>query len=203
MRVDFPEIAEGSRLNLHISSGAKSVELGATITKHLKKYIALVELDNMDGRAVKFENVTVNAIYTNENGIPYIWFHCKIVYYQKQYLLQVSPDGGRRYNRRSSFRVGVSYPAMIHIDGHGFQEVMVRDLSLSGFSITDRRRCLSLSKGSTASISFEDLGQQIELTGRVVRVEDHEDHMIYAFVITKSSRDLSTYVSLKQRLKRH
>lgn len=202
MKVDFPTIAEGSRLTLHISSGPKSVELGSTIVRHVKPYIALIELDNMEGRAIKFDNVMINAVYTNENGIPYIWLHCAVVYYQKQYLIQVSPEGGRRYNRRSSFRVGVSHPALIHIDGHGFQEVMVRDISLSGFSVTDRRRTLSLSKGSTASLSFEDMGQQIEVTGRVVRVEDTDDYIIYAFVITKSSRDLSTYVTLKQRLKR-
>lgn len=202
MKLDFPTIPEGSRLTLHISSGPKSVELGATIIRHVKKYIALIELDNMNGRAIKFENVIINAVYTNENGIPYMWLHCGIVYYQKQYLIQVSPEGGRRYNRRSSFRVGVSHPALIHIDGHGFQEVLVRDISLSGFSITDRRRNLTLSKGSFASLSFEDLGQQIEVSGKVVRVEDNEDYIIYAFVITKSSRDLSTYVSLKQRLKR-
>lgn len=202
MKIDFPTIPEGSRLNLHISSGPKSVELGATIVKHIKPYIAAVELDNMQGRAVKFENVVINAVYTNENGIPYMWLHCAIVYFQKQYLIQVSPEGGRRYNRRSSFRVGVSHPAMMHIEGHGFQEVMVRDISLSGFSVTDRRRTLNLSKGASASLKFEDMGQQIEVSGRVVRVEDTEDYIIYAFVITKSCRDLSTYVTLKQRLKR-
>jgi hypothetical protein len=202
MKVDFPTLEPGSRLVLHISNASNSMEMGASILRHLKENIAQIELDHSTGRTLTFENVNINIIYTNNAGIPYIWINSTIVTYQGKYLLQVKPDGGRRYNRRSSFRVGVSHGARLRISGHGEIDTTVRDISLSGFSITDRRKELNLSSGSHAYVRFEDLGQQLELEGNVIRIEETEEYIVYGFVITKSCRDLSTYVMLKQRQKR-
>ena len=95
MKQEFSEIEVGSRLLLNLSSGNKSLEMGATIIKHLKDNIALISLDNSSGQILKFDNININTIYTNPEGIPYIWVNSTIVYYQGQYLLQVKADGGR------------------------------------------------------------------------------------------------------------
>lgn len=202
MRQEFNEIEAGSRILLSLSSGNKSMEMGATIARHLKDNIALISLDNSSGQVLKFDNVNINIIYTNSEGIPYIWMNSTIVYYQGQYLLQVKPDGGRRHNRRNSFRVGVSHYAKLRITGHGEVEVVVRDVSLTGFSITDRKKELGLSQGTHALLRYEDIGHELELEGNVVRIEETEEYIIYGFVITKSCRDLSSYVNMKQRQKR-
>lgn len=202
MKQEFTEIETGSRILLCLSSGNKSMEMGAIITRHLKDNIALISLDNSSGQVLKFDNVTINIIYTNAEGIPYIWMNSTIVYYQGQYLLQVKADGGRRHNRRSSFRVGVSHYAKLRVAGHGEVEVVVRDVSLTGFSITDRKKELGLTQGTHALLRYEDIGHELELEGNVVRIEETEDYIIYGFVLTKSSRDLSSYVNLKQRQKR-
>ena len=148
MKQEFSEIEVNSRILLTLSSGNKSMEMGATIVRHLKDNIALISLDNSSGQVLKFDNVTINVIYTNAEGIPYIWMNSTVVYYQGQYLLQVKADGGRRHNRRSSFRVGVSHYAKLRITGHGEVEVVVRDVSLTGFSITDRKKELGLQQGA-------------------------------------------------------
>ena len=202
MKQEFSEIEVGSRILLNLSSGNKSMEMGATIARHLKDNIALIALDNSSGQVLKFDNVTINVIYTNAEGIPYIWMNSTVVYYQGQYLLQVKADGGRRHNRRSSFRVGVSHYAKLHITGHGEVEVVVRDVSLTGFSITDRKKELGLQQGAHVLLRYEDIGHELELEGNVVRIEETEEYVIYGFVITKSCRDLSSYVNLKQRQKR-
>lgn len=202
MRQEFNEIEAGSRILLSLSSGNKSMEMGATIVRHLKDNIALISLDNSNGQVLKFDNVNINIIYTNTEGIPYIWMNSTVVYYQGQYLLQVKADGGRRHNRRNSFRVGVSHYAKLRVTGHGEVEVVVRDVSLTGFSITDRKKELNLSQGTHALLRYEDIGHELELEGNVVRIEETEDYIIYGFVITKSSRDLSSYVNMKQRQKR-
>ncbi|MBQ2900800.1 MAG: PilZ domain-containing protein [Agathobacter sp.] len=202
MKQEFNEIEAGSRILLNLSSGNKSMEMGATIARHLKDNIALITLDNSSGQVLKFDNVNINIIYTNSEGIPYIWMNSTIVYYQGQYLLQVKPEGGRRHNRRNSFRVGVSHYAKLRITGHGEVEVVVRDVSLTGFSITDRKKELGLSQGTHALLRYEDIGHELELEGNVVRIEETEEYIIYGFVITKSCRDLSSYVNLKQRQKR-
>lgn len=202
MKQEFSEIEVGSRLLLNLSSGNKSLEMGATIIKHLKDNIALISLDNSSGQILKFDNININTIYTNPEGIPYIWVNSTIVYYQGQYLLQVKADGGRRHNRRNSFRVGVSHYAKLRRPGHGEIEVVVRDISLTGFSITDRKKDLNMAMGTHVLLRYEDIGHQLELEGNVVRIEENDDYIIYGFVLTKSSRDLSSYVNSKQRQKR-
>lgn len=201
MKIDFMDLEPKSRLTLHIHNGNSSLEMGASILRHVKNQIALLELDYTE-RILKFENVSIDAIYTNGEGIPYIWVDSKIVYYQGKYLIQVDPNGGRRYNRRSSFRVGVSHVARLRAENLGEVDVMVRDISLTGFSITDRKKTLSLSKGQHVSLRFEDMGQELQLEGNILRIEDANDYTIYGVVITRSCRDLSTYVNLKQRQKR-
>lgn len=202
MKIAFSELEEGSLLTLHISNASNNMELSASIYRHVKPNIALIELNETEKRALNFNNVQVNVIYTDKDGIPYIWMNCSIVYHQKKYIVKVPDSGGHRYNRRGSFRVGVSRLALLHTENNGFKEVLVRDVSFSGFSITDRNKTLRLSEGSIAAVSFEDLGQQIDLIGKVVRIENTDDYDIYGCVITKSSRDLATYINLKQRKKK-
>ena len=202
MKQEFSLIEAGSHLLLNLSAGNNSMEMGATIVKHLKENIALMTLETNHNQILKFDNVNINVIYTNPEGIPYIWLNSTIVNYQGQYLLQVRPEGGRRHNRRSSFRVGVSHYAKMRIPGHGEQEVVVRDISLTGFSITDRKKELDLTNGTHATLRYEDIGHELELEGNVVRIVEEEDYIIYGFVITRSCRDLSSYVNLKQRQKR-
>lgn len=202
MKKEFSEIEVGSRLLLNLSSGNKSMEMGATVMRHLKDNIALISLDNSNGQVLKFDNININVIYTNDEGIPYIWVNSTVVYYQGQYLLQVKPEGGRRHNRRSSFRVGVSHYAKLRRPGHGEVEVIVRDISLTGFAITDRKKELNMTQGTHVSLRYEDIGHELELEGNVVRIEETEEYVLYGFVLTKSSRDLSSYVNMKQRQKR-
>lgn len=202
MKKEFSEIEPGSRILLNLSSGNKSMEMGASISRHLKDNIALITLDNSSGQVLKFDNITINVIYTSDEGIPYIWLNSTIVYYQGQYLLQVKADGGRRHNRRSSFRVGVSHYAKLRRPGHGEVEVVVRDISLTGFSITDRKKELNMTQGMHVLLRYEDIGHELELEGNVVRIEETDEYIIYGFVLTKSSRDLSSYVNTKQRQKR-
>ena len=202
MKQEFNEIEPGSRILLSLSSGNKSMEMGASIIKHLKDNIALISLDNSSGQVLKFDNININVVYTNDEGIPYIWINSTIVYYQGQYLLQVKADGGRRHNRRNSFRVGVSHYAKLRRPGHGEVEVVVRDISLTGFSITDRKKDLNMQQGTHVLLRYEDIGHELELEGNVVRIEETEEYVIYGFVLTKSSRDLSSYVNMKQRQKR-
>ena len=202
LKQEFTEIEAGSRIVLSLSNGSRSMEIGATLTRHLKDNIALITLDTNSGQILKFNNVTTNVIYTNADGIPYIWLKVTIVYYQGQYLLQVKPDGGRRHNRRNCYRVGVSHYAKFRILGRADVEVMVRDVSLTGFSITDRKKELQLTQGTRGLLFFEDIGRELELEGNLIRIEETDEYIVYGFVITKSCRDLSAYVNEKQRQKR-
>ena len=85
------------------------------------------------------------------------------------------------------------------MSGRKPQQVMVKDISLSGFSISDSKKELNLAVGDNLSIAFEDWGYQLQLDGRIVRVEEREDMTIYGLTIRNLCKDLSPYINNKQR----
>ena len=202
MGVALSELEEGSEIILVLSAKGKLMTLDATIKKHVKRNIALISIKCDTSKRLNFSTVQVDMEYQPEDsGVPIIWHNVKIAGYQSDYALQVFADG-TKHNRRDSFRVGVSITAKVSSAGRGPRQVMVRDLSLSGFSISDRKKELKLSLGDELSVSFEDLGHDIKLVGKVVRVEEQEEVNIFGFALCNLCKDLSSYLSIKQRQKK-
>lgn len=202
MKLEFSKIKENSRIIIHTNKEKENLEFEAVVIKHLKDNIATIQINNVT-QALKFKNVNVQVIFVNVNGIPYIWTQCTIIFLKGQYLLQVNANGGLRYNRRGSFRVGVSKHATLTIKGKGREEVTVKDISLTGFAITDRTKSIQLPLGTQTTLVYEDEGYQLKIDGNVVRKEEAEDYIIYGFIITKPCQELSEYVNSKQRKKRN
>jgi len=193
------EITEGERFVLHISNEGHSLDLYGIIKKHLKENIALITI--LHNQRLIFENVHVDIEAIGEESIPIMWRNVKIVNYKTDYIMQ-APTDGVKHNRRGCFRVAVAVVAQMKIGGNGAKHVMVRDISLSGFALADRKKELELSKGTLLSIYFEDIGCIIDLTGKLVRIEEREDMIIYGFQTVNLCRDLSNYLNLKQRRNR-
>ena len=193
------EITEGERFVLHISNEGHSLDLYGIVKRHLKENIALVSI--LHNQRLAFENVHVDVEAMGEESIPIMWRNVKIVGYKEDYILQ-APTDGVKHNRRGCFRVAVTMIAQMRMGGNGARHVMIRDISLSGFAIADRKKELELSKGTVLSIFFEDLGYTIDLTGKLVRVEEREDMTIYGFQSINLCHDLSNYLNMKQRRNR-
>lgn len=193
------EINEEERFILHISNEGHSLDLYGIVKKHLKENIALVSI--LYDQRLTFENVHVDLEATGEESIPIMWRNVKIVSYKGDYILQ-APTDGVKHNRRGCFRVAVAMVAQMRMGSNGAKHVMVRDISLTGFALADRKKELELTKGVVLSIAFQDLGFDINLTGKVVRIEEREDMIIYGFETINLCRDLSNYLNLKQRRNR-
>lgn len=193
------EITEGERFILHISNEEKSLDLYGIIKKHLKENIALISI--LHNQRLTFENVHVDVEAMGEENIPIMWRNVKIVSYKTDYILQ-APTDGIKHNRRGCFRVAVSIIAQMRLGGNGAKHVLVKDISLSGFAITDRKKELEFSLGTVLSIHFEDMGYTIDLTGKLVRIEEREEMIIYGFQTVNLCHDLSNYLNLKQRRNR-
>lgn len=199
MGYKFSDVEEGTYAVLHISNKENSMDMGATIKKIASDSIALVSLDYSGSQRLNFDNVTIDMEISIGEGIPYIWRGVKISYYQNSYVMQVFGDG-MRHNRRGCFRVSVGVTARMNALGKGGgQSIVVKDVSLSGFSITDRKKELNLSAGDTVHVVFEDIGHKLDLQGRIVRIEEREDMTIYGMYLTNLCKDLSSYVNVKQR----
>lgn len=198
MGIKLSELEEGSPVQLTLQIGDRTMQMNAVIKKHLKENIALITLKYDTSKRLVFDNVYITMEYSQEGNVPIVWSGAKIVSYKSEYIMQVLSDG-IRHNRRNSFRVGVSTMARLHMSGDGPAEVMIRDISLSGFSITDRKKELNLNVGDELTVDFEDIGHILKLKGQVVRIETHPDITIYGLEICNLCKDLSSYVNLKQR----
>lgn len=198
MGIKLSAIEEGERITLKIHNDEQQMEMGATLKKHIRENIILVGLDYAGTQRLNFDNVNVDVEYSRENDVPIVWHNAKVVSFKEDYVVQV-PTDGVRHNRRNCFRVAVATTAALRIAGKGAMRVMIRDISLTGFSISDRKKELGFEVGTQLSVLFEDLGHKLDLSGRVVRVEEREDMIIYGLEITNLCKDLSSYVNLKQR----
>lgn len=202
MGIKLCELEEGSQVTLKIreKDSDRHIEMNASIKKILKENISLISLDYDTSQTLNFTNVHIDMEYYQETDLPIVWRNVKIINYQSAYFLQCTTEGAR-HNRRECFRVGVSVPVNVHVADGGSKNVIVRDISLSGFAITDRKKELILGVGDKITLTLADLGFVLGLAGRVVRTEEHEDMVIYGLEICNLCKDLPAYISAKQRNK--
>ncbi len=201
MGMKLSDIEEGGKITLFISQEDRHVEMDAIIKKRLRENISLITLLFESEQVLNFDNVKIEVEHKPDEVQPFIWRVAQIARFKGEYVLQVQNDG-QPHNRRDSFRVGVSVTGRLTGVGRGTKSIIVRDVSISGFAITDRKKELNLVIGNTLSVYFEDCGHILDLSGRVVRTEEHEDAMVYGCEITNLCKDLSSYISTKQRQKR-
>lgn len=200
MKYNFSDIKEDSPVVLMLHSSSVHMKMDAVIQSLIREDIAIITLQTSTTQILKFDNIDMEMIYTSSEGYPYIWHKAKVVYFKGNYVLQVKGEG-IRYNRRCTYRVGVSRNAKLHtLDGRRHRTI-VKDVSLTGFSVTDRVGDLKFQPGDIATLVFEDLGHVIDLLGSVIRVEEHENYTIYGFTIQRSCKDLPSYITSKQSRK--
>ncbi len=196
--IKLTSVKEGTPIVLAISSEGKALEMGGSILKVLQENVALISVNFAGNQKLNFNNVKVDMECITEDNIPAKWANVKIMFYQNQYVLRADTDGKKK-NRRECFRVGVSHRALMKMPGKGQKDVMIKDISLSGFAITDKDKSLNLVIGDQLAVHFEDLGHVLDLIGVVVRTQEEEDYTIYGLQICNICKDLSSYICVKQR----
>ena len=193
------ELEEGSQLVLRISANSKMMKLNAVLKQHLYENAAIIAIMYDTDKKLNFSNVTTDVIFYPDNDVPKIWYEVEITYCEGDYILRVVSDGVK-LNRRNYFRVGISQPADITncIPG-GYRRTTIKDVSFTGFSISDRKKELKLNIGDIVSVSWEDIGHSLNLTGCLKRIEERDDITIYGFEICNVCKDLASYINIKQK----
>lgn len=201
MGIKLSSLEPDTPITIYASTDENSMRFDASIKKVITDDLALITIDYEDEQILNFENVDIQIEYSSGDTLPYIWKQAQVVHFRSEYVLKV-PGEAKQKNRRECFRVGISRTARLKTKNGKIREVLIKDISLSGFAITDRNGELELSLNDVVSISFEDIGHCIDLVGHLVRIEEREQMMIYGFEITNICKDLSSYVNCKQRQKR-
>ncbi len=200
MGIRLSELEEDCRITILASTEDNHMRLDGYIKKIVNDVIAVIGIDFESPQRLNFDNVKVQLECLLDENVPYLWKQARIVNYKNEYVLQVACEGVR-HNRRSNFRVPVSNLGTLKMVGRGSQKVMIKDVSISGFGIADRSKELGLGVGDRVNLIYEENGYELNLTGILVRKEEREDMDIYGFEITNLCRDLSKYISFKQRHK--
>lgn len=191
------DVPARENLLIKVSTGEKSMELQANIIGHLKNNLTVVSIGGYEDKKLNFSTVNVELEYQGENSVPITFKNVTIQSYKDKYIIN-SPKKGTKVNRRGYFRVPVGVYGVIKIDGKASSTV-VKDVSMTGFAITDRTKELNLSKGTRAVLKFTDITFELTLEGELVRIEDNESSAVYGFQITNICKDLQYYIGLKQR----
>ena len=201
MSYKFQDLEVNSSIVLLIHLGEKSMEIGAVIQKHLAQNLTLVTLDYAGDKRLNFDNVQVDVQHQSGDGVPILWHQARVIYYKDSYLIQINTPGARS-NRRNSYRVSVGAIGWLNRLGKQPMQTIIKDVSMTGFAVTDRKKELHLMSGDRVSITFDDITFKINLEGKVVRIEKHDDYIIYGFAILSICKDLTTYINMKQRRNR-
>ena len=196
MKYSFSNIKDGSSIIIMVHSGSVHSKLEGTIINLIREDIATISLNTPTSHILKFDHTELEFIYIAEDGIPYIWKKVKIVYFKNNYVLQVKGDG-IKYNRRMTYRVNITKSAQLRTSDETLYEVIVKDVSLTGFSILDKNNELHFSMDDGVTIYFEDIDHTIDLYGTVIRLEKQDDAIIYGFTIRRSCHDLPSYITTK------
>lgn len=191
------EVREGQDIVLRVSNEKNSMKINAVIERHVKDIYTIVSLPEVKGKKLNFDNVRVDVECPNGSDIPIIWNNVRIANYNDYYVIQVVSSGSKS-NRRNAFRVTVAKSGRIYMEDKSTMTI-IKDVSLSGFAVTDRTKSLKLTMGNEVSVVFEDLGYKFEIKGRVNRIEEREKITIYGFKINSLCKDLPEYIIAKQK----
>lgn len=196
MKYNFSDIEDGSPIILMLHNGSVHMKLDATIINLIREDIAIITLETSVTQVLRFDNIDINVIYVSDEGTPYMWKKAKVVHFKNNYILEVKGEGVR-YNRRYTYRVNVGRQAQIRTADDEEYRATIKDVSLNGFSIADKKNELNLSIDDGVAIYFEDMSHIIDLYGTVMRVEKKDDYFIYGLRIRRSCKDLPSYITAK------
>ena len=195
------DLEEGTIITLQISNEINKMSMDAVIKKNLKENVSIIELLISMKQRLVFNNVKIDVRCSAEDGLPYVWHDVQVLNVKSEYVLQVKGNAVK-YNRRDCFRVPVACRARMKRLGGGGEDVVIKDVSLSGFAISDRGKQLKIELGEIIEVTFEDAGHSLHLKGRAIRTEEHENMIVYGFELMNLCKDLSSYISVMQRRKR-
>lgn len=196
MKYSFSNIKDGSSIIIMMHNGSVHMKMMGNIINLIREDIATISLETPTAQVLKFDHTELEIIYISEEGIPYIWKEAKIVHFKNNYVLQIKGDGAK-YNRRMTYRVNIYHSAELRKADDTLYPVIVNDVSLTGFSVCDKKQELHLSQDEGVTIEFDDLEHHIDLYGTVIRIVETDESITYGFIIRRSCRDLPSYITTK------
>lgn len=202
------ELQVGTSLQLAVSFENQHFEFETKIDL-IHKSKVMLEPVRKDNKLLNVhgKNVQTDLLLIRENEKPILWKNVDIVTTKYKHGLYYMVDGeinGKEYNRRGAYRmfVGETLDAKIGIKANSSIQVILKDISNSGFAIINNEE---IDGGDDAFIflSYQakmgDVVRNLPLMGKVVRKMTLQDgRILYGCALVKKNDMIGHYINQKQ-----
>lgn len=206
----------GVTFYVNIANAAQQMIFESRITEiNPKKHLVLVEAIIRDDKVLSFKGklgISVDMVVALPDDKPLLFQHISMETLKMSdnsfcYNI-ISDKDGIPYNRRNSFRCFIGNPTHVR-SGKDMEEheVVLRDVSASGFSIT----CdpgVSLEMDQLVHVLLEDYIEEIDrnysfhLYGRIVRKQELDNgKIVYGLRLNGKVGGLENYLTQKERIR--
>ncbi len=206
----------GVTFYVNIANAAQQLTFESRITEvNPKKHLVLVEAIIREDKVLSFKGklgISVDLVVALPDEKPLLFQHITMETLKMPddsfcYNI-ISDKDGIPYNRRNSFRCFIGTPTYIR-SGKDMEEheVILRDASASGFSITCDST-VTLEIGQLVHVLLEDYIEEINknysfhLYGMVVRSQELDNgKLVYGFKLNNKVGGLENYLTQKERIR--
>ncbi|PXV93632.1 PilZ domain-containing protein [Lachnotalea glycerini] len=199
------DLAENTKLQIEVSfKGSKLFyETQVKLTAHEGVFIAPIRQDD---KMIDFNagNLMINVTADIDGTQPILWRECtiKAVKYKKEVFHMItSKRGGLQVNRRGRFRIDMGYTGTARVGfNKGTLNVVVHDISGSGFSFTTEKNLEDLNEEVHIVFIDTDNDTRFNLIGKLVRKQEwNNNRFLYGCKFQNINKMVEYYIAKKQR----
>ena len=199
----FEDLEQGNQISLTLSNERGKMQIFTKIENIVDNSLVIPPL--------MYEGMPINLtghydaemlVVRGEGEVPIYWQKViieKKIYHDQDCNVITSKLPGVRLNRRSCFRVGIASQIKVAGIGDEPRNVMLKDLSANGFSITVPKD-LEIEFHKKLLMEYVDHRNQktFELGGRPIRRNEMNGMAVYGGVLDRRSSELESYLTQKQ-----
>jgi PilZ domain len=199
------DLVENSKIQIDISFKENRLQYEA-IAKFSAFNGIFIEPIKQDDKMLEFNTgkLMISVTAEIEGAQPVIWRECIIKgvkYKNEVYHMITSPKGGLSINRRGRFRLAMGYTGTVRIGVNtGTLNVVVHDLSSSGFSFTTEKDIENFSESVHLVFVDSDNDTFFNLLGDIVRKQEwNNNRFLYGCKLKTTNLMVEYYIAKKQR----
>ncbi|MBA4686837.1 MAG: PilZ domain-containing protein [Candidatus Galacturonibacter soehngenii] len=199
------DLTENTKIQIEVSFKENKLQYEA-VTKFSAFDGIFIEPIKQDGKMLDFNTgkLRISVTADIEGGQPVIWRECVIKgvkYKNEVYHMITSPKSGLQINRRGRFRLEMGYTGTARVGANkGTINVVVHDLSASGFSFTTEKDIENFNEEVHLVFIDSDNGTTFNFVGEIVRKQEwNNNRFLYGCKFGAVNRMVEYYIAKKQR----
>lgn len=199
------DLTENTKLQIEVSYKGNKICYDTEV-KFTAFNGVFVDPIKQDEKMLEFNtgNLVISVTATIEGEQPVLWRECivKGVKYKNEiYHMITSPRGGLKINRRGRFRLTMGYTGTARVGVNtGTLNVIVHDLSASGFSFTTEKDIEDISQEVHLVFIDSDNDTKFNFVGDIVRKQEwNNNRFLYGCKFSAINHAVEYYIAKKQR----